>query len=182
MLYRFRYVILFLLILLLIASVLLVAMTGYTSFVSSSGSGVPSLFGYRICSIQTDSMYPELEPGDLILNKPVEDFSDLRKKDIITYWTVIDGERVLNTHRITQVYDSGIHRLFVTKGDNNTAEDAVTVDESEVVGQYVFHIGGMGKMLDFLQTSTGFLVLIMITVLLAGAFLVFILLWKRYYM
>ena len=181
MVYRFRYVILVLIALLLVAVVLLAAVTAYTSFVAASGSGVASIFGYRICSIQTDSMYPELEPGDLIFNKPVEDFSDLRKKDIITYWTAIDGERVLNTHRIEQIYDAGTDLIFATKGDNNTAEDALMVHESEIVGQYAFRIGGLGKALDFLQTSTGFTILILAAVLLASAFLVFILLWRRYF-
>ena len=181
MLYRFRYVIVLVLVLLLIASVLLAVFAGYTSFVATSGNGVPSLFGSCIFSIRTDSMYPALKPGDLIFATAV-DAEELSKGDIITYWTVISGERVLNTHRIEAVYDAGSYRVFATKGDNNIAEDALSVHESEIVGRYAFRIGGLGKVFDYLQTSTGFTVLIMATVFLAVMLLAFIVVWKRRFM
>jgi signal peptidase I len=49
---------------LLVVAIALAAMCTYVSFVSSSGNGVPSLFGIRVFSIQTESMYPTLLPGD----------------------------------------------------------------------------------------------------------------------
>ncbi len=151
---------------LLVVAIALAAMCTYVSFVSSSGNGVPSLFGIRIFSIQTESMYPELLPGDLIFDTAVKDPSELRVKDVITYWTVINGERVLNTHRIHEIYDGGGYLIFATKGDNNTIADPLTVHESEIVGKYAFRVGGLGKVFDYLQTSTGFLIVIVIPVFL----------------
>ena len=49
----------------LIIAIIMAAMCTYVSFVSTSGNGVPSIFGVRVFSIQTKSMYPTLEPGDL---------------------------------------------------------------------------------------------------------------------
>ena len=151
---------------LLVIAIALAAMCTYVSFVSTSGNGVPSLFGIRIFSIQTESMYPTLLPGDLIFDTGVKDPDTLRTGDIITYWTVINGERVLNTHRIHEVYDGGGYLIFATKGDNNTIADPLTVHESEIVGQYSFRISGLGKIFDYLQTSTGFLIVIVIPVFL----------------
>ena len=151
---------------LLVIAILLAAMCTYVSFVSSSGSGVPSLFGIRIFSIQTESMYPTLLPGDLIFDTGVKEPEDLRNGDIITYWTVINGERVLNTHRIHEIYDGGGYLIFATKGDNNTLADPLTVHESEIVGKYSGRVGGVGKVFDYLQTSTGFLIVIVIPVFL----------------
>ena len=151
---------------LLVIAILLAAMCTYVSFVSSSGNGVPSLFGIRIFSIQTESMYPTLLPGDLIFDTAVKDPGDLRNGDIITYWTVINGERVLNTHRIHEIYDGGGYLIFATKGDNNTLADPLTVHESEIVGKYAGRVGGVGKVFDYLQTSTGFLIVIVIPVFL----------------
>ena len=148
----------------LVIAIALAAICTYVSFVSTSGNGVPSIFGIRIFSIQTESMYPTLLPGDLIFDTGVKDTGDLRNGDIITYWTVINGERVLNTHRIHEIYDGGGYLIFSTKGDNNTIADPLTVHESEVVGQYKFRIGGIGKVFDYLQTSTGFLIVIVIPV------------------
>lgn len=150
----------------LIVAIILAAVCTYTSYVSTSGNGVPSILGVRVFSIQTESMYPALLPGDLVVGKAVKDTGELRKDDIITYWTVINGERVLNTHRIHEVYDGGGYLIFATKGDNNTAADALTVHESEVVAQYSFRIGGLGKVFDYLQTSTGFLIVVVVPVFL----------------
>ena len=149
----------------LIFAIILAAVCTYVSFVSSSGNGVPSILGIRPFSIQTESMYPTLEPGDLIISTAA-DPDELRQGDIITYWTVINGERVLNTHRITDIYDGGTHLIFATKGDNNLTADALTVHESEVVGIYRFRIPGIGKVFDFLQTSTGFFLIIVLPVFL----------------
>ena len=54
----------------LVAAIILAAVCTYVSFVSSSGNGVPNIFGIRPFSIQTDSMYPTLNAGDLILFVP----------------------------------------------------------------------------------------------------------------
>ena len=149
----------------LIIAIILAALCTYISYVSTSGSGVPSLFGVRVMSIQTESMYPTLEPGDMIFDTAVKDTSKLQINDIITYWTVIDGERVLNTHRITEIYDGGNYLIFRTKGDNNTADDSLTVHESEIVGQYNgTKIKGLGKVFDYLRTSSGFLIVVVIPV------------------
>ena len=148
----------------LVIAIVLAAICTYVSFVSTSGSGVPSIFGLQMFSIQTDSMYPTLMPGDLVFDRAVEDPSTLQKGDIITYWTVINGERVLNTHKIHEIYDGGDYRIFATIGDNNPDVDSLTVHESEVVGKYWFRIGGVGKVFDYLQTSTGFLLLVVVPV------------------
>ena len=151
----------------LVVAIVLAALCTYTSYVSTSGNGVPSIFGIRMLSIQTKSMYPTLNSGDMIFDSAVKDPSQLAIGDIITYWTVIDGERVLNTHRITQIYDGGGHLIFQTKGDNNTIEDSLTVHESEIVGQYNgAKIAGLGKVFDYLQTSTGFLIVVVVPVAL----------------
>lgn len=150
----------------LVVAIIVAAICTYASYVSTSGNGVPSIMGIRILSVQTESMYPVLEPGDLIFSTAVEDSSELVIGDIITYWTVIDGERVLNTHRITGIYDGGGYLIFATKGDNNTLEDALTVHESEVVGKYAGKLSGVGKVFDYLQTSTGFLLVVVLPVFL----------------
>lgn len=150
----------------LVLAIILAALCTYTSYVASSGSGVPSILGIRMFSIQTESMYPILLPGDLIFDTAVDDPGELRKGDIITYWTVINGERVLNTHTVHQIYDGGGYLIFETKGENNSAADALTVHESEIVGKYSFRIAGLGKVFDYLQTSTGFLIVVVVPVFL----------------
>ena len=148
----------------LIVAIVFAVIATYVSFVSTSGSGVPGILGLRLFSIQTDSMEPTLYPGDLAVGTAIKDKGELRPGDIITYWTNINGERVLNTHRIVEVYDGGGYWIFQTKGDNNTIEDPLTVSEREVEAIYRFRIPGVGKVFDYLQTSTGFLLVVVLPV------------------
>lgn len=150
----------------LVIAIVLAAFCTYVSFVSTSGSGTPSIFGISVYSIRTDSMYPNLVAGDLIIGKKV-DPADLREKDIITYWTIIDGQKVLNTHRILGIYDGGGYLIFETKGDANTAIDALTVHENAIVSKWTgVRVKGLGKVFDYSQTSTGFLLVVVIPVFL----------------
>lgn len=151
---------------LLVVTIIIAAICTFVSFVTTSGNGVPSIFGLRLLSIQTKSMYPTFDAGDLIISVAIDDPAELRPEDIITYWTIIDGERVLNTHRITNIYDGGGYYIFETKGDGNDNVDPLTVHESELIGQYKFRIKGVGKFFDYLQTSTGFLLIVLIPVLI----------------
>lgn len=155
---------------LLVVAIILAAVCTYVSFVSTSGNGVPSILGVRPFTVQTDSMYPTLKPGDLIIDVAVKDYSELRVGDIITYWTIIEGKRVLNTHKIAGIYDGGDYLIFETKGEKVNQTDSLTVHESEIVGVYKFRIPGVGKVLDYLQTSTGFMIVIVLPVLLFFVF------------
>ncbi len=150
---------------LLVFAIVVAFVCTYTSYVSKKGSGVPSLFGYAPLAIQSDSMKPFFEKGDLVISKTVKDAGDLKENDVITFWTIINGQRVLNTHRIVGVNDGGTYTYYTTKGDYNTVEDTMTVHESEVVGVYQSHIDNLGTVMDFLQTSKGFFLIVVLPVL-----------------
>lgn len=166
---------------LLVLALIMAVIATYTSFVSHSGSGVANIFGFTPYSVQTESMSPTFKPGDLIFSKvPTHDelaslkISEYDSEgnrtvdgDIITYWTTINGKQVLNTHRIIGIYNGGDHLIFKTRGDGNASEDALTVHETYVVGIYTgVKWDGMGKVFDFFQTSTGFLICVVIPVLI----------------
>ena len=148
----------------LVLAIVLAAASTYLAFVSDSGQGSPSIFGLRMLSIQTDSMYPTLKPGDLIFSTAVKDPSTLKVDDIITYWTVINGKRELNTHKIYAIYDQGGEPLFATIGDNNPSADPLNVHHSNVVGKYIGKVEGVGKVVDYLQTPTGFAIVVVVPV------------------
>ena len=92
--------------------------------------------------IQTDSMYPTFRIGDVIEYEKA-DPETLRVGDIIVYWTIRNGERVMNAHRIAAIYeDEEGTRVFETQGDANNCVDALTVHQSEVIGKYVRTVSG----------------------------------------
>lgn len=149
----------------LVIAIVLAVLATYVSFSTQSGN-VPAVFGLRLYSVQTTSMEPTLMKGDLVISTAVTDPQELKRDDIITYWTVIDNERVLNTHRIVEISNVSGSLGFTTKGDNNSTNDAQYVHQKDVVGKYSTRIAGVGKVFDYLQTSTGFLLVVVIPVLI----------------
>ena len=139
----------------LVLAILLAIFAGYSAYATKAGTGVPSVLGIRPFAVQSDSMAPTFNKGDLIIDKAV-DAETLEVGDVITFWTVINGQKVLNTHRITQITDYGNYLYFDTKGDNNTIADTDGVHQRDIVGMYLFRIPNVGTVLDFLQTTLGF--------------------------
>ena len=157
---------------LLIVAIVLAALSTYISFVSTSGSGIPSIFGISFLSVQTDSMYPTLKPGDLIIDTTIknnEEVEELQVGDVITFWTNEQGQLILNTHRITAIYPESINGFtsFQTSGDKAGTADYNNVHAADVVGKWTgARILGVGKMVDYLQTPTGFFLLVIVPVLI----------------
>ncbi len=141
---------------------------------ASSKDGIPSMFGKSLITVQSDSMNPTFKKGDLIIDKALkgEERMTLQVGDVITFWSDLngDGKEELNTHRIVEVINGDDYQNKVvsyrTQGDNKTTNpnpDKDLVRYDLVVGKYTeTKIGGLGKALDFLQSSTGFLVIIVI--------------------
>lgn len=144
---------------------LLVTVLVFSSDRNSSGEA--NLFGYIPLTVESDSMKPTFKSGDLIIVKEVEDSSELEVGDVITFWTLIDGEKVKNTHRIVEVNDDNGALCFTTKGDNNDDTDSYNVYVSDIIGKWTdAKLSGFGKVMDFLRTKTGFFVCILIPVAL----------------
>ena len=150
-------------VILVIAIVFLIACS-YSAFTTKTGSGVPNIFGFEPFAVQSDSMAPFFYKGDLVIDKAIKPGTTLEVGDIITFWTVINGYKVLNTHRIMSITDYGDHYYFETKGDAATENDYLGVHQGDVVGKYVTHIPKLGSVLDFLQTSKGFFICIVVPV------------------
>jgi len=149
----------------LILAIAVAIACSYSAYVTKAGNGVPSIFGYEPFSVQSDSMSPFFYQGDLVIDKKVTDPSTLQVGDVITFWTIINGYKVLNTHRIVAITDYGDGTYyFDTKGDANPVNDTSSVHSTDVVGIYKFHLKGVGSALDFLQTSKGFFICIVVPV------------------
>ena len=134
-------------------------------FTSDKNNGVPSLFGRMPLTVESGSMEPTFKEGDLIIAKEIDDINDLKVDDVISFWTneIVEGSNVINTHRIIEVIDDNGTKSFKTKGDNNDQEDTYIVYPSKIIGKWTgTRLGGVGKVMKFLKTKTGFLVCILI--------------------
>ncbi|MCR5123409.1 MAG: signal peptidase I [Ruminococcus sp.] len=132
-------------------------------FSSERNNGVANLFGYIPLTVESDSMLPTFEKGDLIFCREVDDLNSLKEGDVITFWTIIDGKRVKNTHRIIGINQAENSRSFVTRGDANPLDDDMPAYAGDVIGKWTeFKLEGFGTAMSFLRTKTGFFVCIII--------------------
>ncbi len=145
--------------------ILVAALYAFTTLATKGNGRVADIFGYTPLSVQTDSMSPTFNAGDLIIIKKT-DPSALKVGDIVTFHTIIENQYALNTHRIDEIEESDGIRRYVTKGDNNPGSDADIITNGDIVGKYVFRIPKLGRVMDFLSGSAGFLVCIVLPMLL----------------
>lgn len=146
------------------AVILLATLFAFTTLATKDSSHVASLAGYTPLSVVSDSMAPTFNAGDLIIIRKC-DTSTLEKGDIITFHTIINNEFALNTHRIDEIQEQGGVRSYVTKGDNNLIADVHMITDGDIVGKFVTRLPKFGKVVDFLSSSMGFLLVIVLPLL-----------------
>ena len=145
--------------------ILLTALFTFTTLATRDSNSVARLAGYTPLMVQTESMSPTFNAGDLIIIKAY-DPAKLQEGDIITFHTIINNEYALTTHRIEHIEENGGVRSYTTKGDNNAIPDTHIIADGDIVGKYVARAAGLGKVMAFLSSSTGFLVVIVLPMLL----------------
>lgn len=138
-----------------------------------------SFFGITSLSVQSDSMVPTFDEGDLIFVKSNFDPHELEVGDVVTYedYMVTDEGTIdyYNTHRITDIDKSSDTWRFTTQGDNVDQPDSRQILESEIVAVWTGTAwGGFGSfadsMIGFVKSPTGFFIVLVIP---AVAFLVY---------
>ena len=127
-----------------------------------------SLFGYKAFIVLSDSMSKtDFSSGDLVLVKEV-DPSTLKEGDIIAYTsqnTSNYGETV--THKIRKLTtDANGEPGFVTYGTTTDTDDETVVTYPYVLGKYSNHIPKVGTFFQFLKSTPGYIVCILIPFLL----------------
>ena len=148
------------------AIILLAALYAFTTMATKDEQSVSRILGYTPLTVESDSMKPTFCKGDLIFIKKC-DTSKLKEGDIITFHTIIDNQYALNTHRIQKIDEVNGVRSYTTIGDNNNGvADQHVISDGDIVGKYVGHISNLGKVMSFLSSSMGFLIVIVLPMLL----------------
>ena len=145
--------------------ILITALFTFTTLATKDKNSVARFAGFTPLIVKSDSMVPVFKTGDLIIIKAC-DTAALKEGDIITFHAIINNEYALNTHRIEKITDGGVARNYVTKGDNNAIADTSIISDADIVGLYVMKIALLGKLITFLSSSTGFLLVIVVPMLL----------------
>lgn len=141
---------------------------------SKSEDQIANINGNSIISIQSGSMEPTINTGDMIIIHllTADEKKQCKVGQIITFYADLNGDNQdeLNTHRIVAINENG---SYVTKGDNketNPVNDKNPVYSTKVIGVFDeengTRIAHVGTFLSFLQSSTGFMVCIVVPLIL----------------
>ena len=122
------------------------------------------LFGYKAFIVLSDSMSKtDFNAGDLVLVKEV-DPATLQEGDIIAYTsqnTANYGETV--THKIRSLTtDASGEPGFITYGTTTDTDDETVVTYPYVLGKYSSHIPKVGTFFQFLKSTPGYIVCILV--------------------
>ena len=154
-----------LVVLILMVSILVVMLS-----LTTESSGVPNILGIAPLSVQTQSMEDTINPGDLILCTLTEIDDEFQKDDIVPFPIEINGESVLNTHRIVEVVEDNNITYYRTQGDNketNPEPDTDLQTSSTIVAKYTgTKIPGLGNVLSFIRTQLGFFLCILLPMII----------------
>lgn len=153
-------------ILIMVVSILVVTLS-----LTTKSSGVPNLFGVAPLSVQSNSMEDTFTTGDLLLSQVTNDPGETYEVgDIVTFPININGESVLNTHRVVEVIEDDNITYYKTQGDNkntNPEPDKDLQSASTIVAKYTgTKIPGIGNVLTFIRTQLGFFLCVLLPMII----------------
>ena len=130
---------------------------------------VPNFAGIVPMVVLSDSMFPEIESGDLIICN-VSDASEVEVGDVISFFDP-SGDGTVVTHRVIDILAEEGTLKFQTRGDMNNAADSILVPEENLVGIYSgTHFAGVGSVVMFLSTTWGLVVCVVLPLVLLIAY------------
>lgn len=126
----------------------------------------PSVFGYSIFRVSSGSMVPELMIGDVILDKTIEDESEISVGDVITFdgGSQFDGRLV--THKVIKApyTDSDGNVMLQTHGIANEIDDT-PINFSQVRAKMICKIPYIDALYNLFLSPCGLLIIILLIIL-----------------
>lgn len=122
---------------------------------------------FSLYTILSPSMEPNIKVYDVIFDMNVDSPEDIKEGDVITFIstaTLTKGMTI--THRVVQIIQDENGYSYMTKGDNNLANDGAAVPFDNVLGKVLFKIPQLGRVQEFLGTKGGWLIVVVIPALI----------------
>lgn len=113
--------------------------------------GLPLATDHKWRTVETGSMRPTLEPGDVILAAPMDRAAETG--DMIVFVDPVHGDRDV-VHRLVDVDAEG---RLVTQGDANSSVDPWTLHPDDVTGVVTLTVPRIGFIVQAMDTKAGIL-------------------------
>lgn len=130
----------------LVFSIIVLALSGYTAYQYKENPSEAYLFDHKPILVLTGSMEPTMRVNSVSVAQKIE-YDEVAVGDIIMY----EIEDKLITHRVIEITESGIR----TKGDNNNTEDSYLLTEANIKAKVVYIGNWTATMFDDIQTTGG---------------------------
>lgn len=135
------------------------------SITANRTGGQPSVFGYVFSSVQTNSMQGTINKGDFVVGRLIDDNTEIKEGDIISFYDYFKGKQIVITHRVVEILDPNTDPGYITQGDNEKMSDDIVKSRDDIQSVYKFRIPFLGKFIDFLKTPFGFIITLVIPLL-----------------
>ena len=133
---------------------------------SFTSEEVPSVAGKLPLIVLTDSMYPVIQSGDLIICNTAEP-EDIENGDVIAFFDPAGNGSTIVSHRVIEVTELNGETAWRAMGDNNNTEDLLLVTGDKLVAVYEgARLPGFGNVALFMQTTPGLIVCVVLPILL----------------
>lgn len=133
-------------------------------------NAVPDVGGYSPMVVLSDSMFPYIEAGDLIICKQTDPES-VKVGDVISFFDPASNTNSVVTHRVVEIQTAEDGTLtWITRGDANNADDQNPVPASNLVGIYKHKIPGLGKLVMYMTTTQGLITCVVVPIILLLGF------------
>ena len=133
------------------------------SFVNKDA--VPDFAGALPLIVLTDSMYPDIQSGDLIICQTI-DAEDVEVGDVISFYDPASSGSAVVTHQVIEILNEDGSLSFRTNGINNNTEDRLPVPAAKVIAEYTgLRIPGAGSLAIFMQSTAGLLVCVILPII-----------------
>lgn len=126
---------------------------------------VPSIGGNVPLIVLTDSMYPEIMSGDLIICHTA-DAEEIAVGDVIAFFDPAGNGSSVVTHRVIEITQKDGSLAWRTQGDANNVADTEPVPAGNLVGVYRSRIPGAGNAAMFMQTTEGLILCVLCPIVL----------------
>jgi len=120
---------------------------------------------YQIVIVRSGSMEPTIPTGSLVAYAPAEEY---QVDDIVVFLNASTADKVVTIHRIVEEREIDGETQFITKGDNNETADTNPLAVSEMLGKVFITIPTVGYIVNWMQTTTGRFVLIVLPLALVA--------------
>lgn len=127
---------------------------------------VPSIGGTMPLIVLTDSMYPEIKSGDIIICKTI-DAEEIEVGDVISFYDPAGNGTSVVTHKVVEIIDVDGKLSFRTRGTNNNTDDRLPVPADKIIAEYTgIRIPAAGNIAIFMQSTAGLIICVIVPIVL----------------